>query len=1101
MFPKKVLPILTFLSLIGVSPGWSANQVVTNTNDSGAGSFRAAVSNVGAGEDITFNIAGSPPHTIVLTSGNISLPSSVNIIGPGALDVIIDANYNSQIFAAPGNGQTITIEGLTLKRGIVTGSNDGGILANFGASINFSGCAIQDATSARNGGAFYQTSSGSPSITLRDSTVSDCYAQSDGGAASIDGGTFNVFNSTLSGNQAGGRGGAITTIVGTLNVANSTIADNTADFDSSGNDGGGIFNLVGTLTVTNSIVADNVDVSGGAPDISGNVTANYSLIGNTAGASVSGANNQNGMDPMLAPLQINGGSTETHALIPGSPAIDNGDPSFNPASFTPSLDYDQRGPGFIREASGTAGMQTAGPLDIGAFELQFSDAVAPTPVISSTESDPTMNSPIRILVDFGESVSTFDDGELTLGNANASRVSGSVGDSTYVFDLTPVSEGTVTVDIAGGVVDDGAGNPNNPATQFTIVYNQPPNAVCADIMVALDAVGSATITGASVDGGSTDGIGIANLSVSPATFTCGDLGMNSVTLTVTDTSGATDTCTATVTIVDTIPPTAVCQTTTLNLDASGMATLNPGDVDNGSTDNCGIASMSVSPNAFTCSDIGSPAVILAVTDTAGLSATCTVNITVQDITPPSAVCQTTTLNLDASGMATLNPGDVDNGSSDNCGIASMSVSPNLFTCVEIGSQAVILTVTDTAGLSDTCMVNITVADNTDPSAVCSPFMVALDASGMATINASDVDGGSTDNCGVNSMSVSPDTFDCNDVGANTVTLTVTDASGNMATCMTTVTVMDNTLPSAVCMDATVTLDAMGSVTILPASIDAGSMDNCSIQMMTVTPDMLTCANLGINEVTLTVTDPSGNMADCTATVTVLDTLAPMLVPPVIDPAVVSPGVDYTIPNYLPSLMASDNCTSVTDLIVSQSPSPGAMVPVGMYGIVFTATDAVGNVAAATSTLTVTDVTPTPTPTATDTPTNTPTQTPTFTDTETPTNTPTSTPTETSTDTPTETPTPTETATDSPTSTSTPTETPTDTETATETPTETATATETGTSTPTETPTAPDFDFDDSQRVDMIDLLSLLGGQQPSFDPDPNTLFEFSLEWYADQMAK
>ncbi|MCA9434142.1 MAG: hypothetical protein KC978_00055 [Candidatus Omnitrophica bacterium] len=1021
MFPKKVLPILTFLSLIGVSPGWSANQVVTNTNDSGAGSFRAAVSNVGAGEDITFNIAGSPPHTIVLTSGNISLPSSVNIIGPGALDVIIDANYNSQIFAAPGNGQTITIEGLTLKRGIVTGSNDGGILANFGASINFSGCAIQDATSARNGGAFYQTSSGSPSITLRDSTVSDCYAQSDGGAASIDGGTFNVFNSTLSGNQAGGRGGAITTIVGTLNVANSTIADNTADFDSSGNDGGGIFNLVGTLTVTNSIVADNVDVSGGAPDISGNVTANYSLIGNTAGASVSGANNQNGMDPMLAPLQINGGSTETHALIPGSPAIDNGDPSFNPASFTPSLDYDQRGPGFIREASGTAGMQTAGPLDIGAFELQFSDAVAPTPVISSTESDPTMNSPIRILVDFGESVSTFDDGELTLGNANASRVSGSVGDSTYVFDLTPVSEGTVTVDIAGGVVDDGAGNPNNPATQFTIVYNQPPNAVCTDIMVALDAVGSATITGASVDGGSTDGIGIANLSVSPATFTCGDLGMNSVTLTVTDTSGATDTCTATVTVVDTIPPTAVCQTTTLNLDASGMATLNPGDVDNGST--------------------------------------------------------------------------------DNCGIASMSVSPNLFTCVEIGSQAVILTVTDTAGLSDTCMVNITVADNTDPSAVCSPFMVALDASGMATINASDVDGGSTDNCGVNSMSVSPDTFDCNDVGANTVTLTVTDASGNMATCMTTVTVMDNTLPSAVCMDATVTLDAMGSVTILPASIDAGSMDNCSIQMMTVTPDMLTCANLGINEVTLTVTDPSGNMADCTATVTVLDTLAPMLVPPVIDPAVVSPGVDYTIPNYLPSLMASDNCTSVTDLIVSQSPSPGAMVPVGMYGIVFTATDAVGNVAAATSTLTVTDVTPTPTPTATDTPTNTPTQTPTFTDTETPTNTPTSTPTETSTDTPTETPTPTETATDSPTSTSTPTETPTDTETATETPTETATATETGTSTPTETPTAPDFDFDDSQRVDMIDLLSLLGGQQPSFDPDPNTLFEFSLEWYADQMAK
>ena len=79
--------------------------------------------------------------------------------------------------------------------------------------------------------------------------------------------------------------------------------------------------------------------------------------------------------------------------------------------------------------------------------------------------------------------------------------------------------------------------------------------------------------------------------------------------------------------------------------------------------------------------------------------------------------------------------------------------------------------------------------------------LVLPGNGMATITGADVDGGSTDACGVASLSVSPDTFDCSNVGDNVVTLTVTDVNGNTSTCTAIVTVEDNIAPDLVCMPA------------------------------------------------------------------------------------------------------------------------------------------------------------------------------------------------------------------------------------------------------------------------------------------------------------
>jgi gliding motility-associated-like protein/uncharacterized repeat protein (TIGR01451 family) len=107
----------------------------------------------------------------------------------------------------------------------------------------------------------------------------------------------------------------------------------------------------------------------------------------------------------------------------------------------------------------------------------------------------------------------------------------------------------------------------------------------------------------------------------------------------------------------------------------------------------------------------------------------------------------------------------------------------------LGVTTVTYTVTDRLGLSATCSFTVTVEDNTAPTAICQDIEIDLDlATGIATITAADIDGGSFDNCTIASIEASRTQFDCTDLGANTVILTVTDAAGNISTCEATVTI-------------------------------------------------------------------------------------------------------------------------------------------------------------------------------------------------------------------------------------------------------------------------------------------------------------------------
>ena len=177
----------------------------------------------------------------------------------------------------------------------------------------------------------------------------------------------------------------------------------------------------------------------------------------------------------------------------------------------------------------------------------------------------------------------------------------------------------------------------------------------------------------------------------------------------------------------------------------------------------------MTPNAFTSADLGVNTVTLTVTDVNGNTSTCTADVTVTDLTPPTAVCQDITVNLDASGNITITGADIDGGSSDNGVIVSLVATPNSFTCAEVGANNVTLTVTDDGGLTDQCIAVVTVVDNTAPTMVCQDITVQLDATGNVSIVPADVDNGSSDNCAV-ALSLDISAFTCADIGANTVTL-------------------------------------------------------------------------------------------------------------------------------------------------------------------------------------------------------------------------------------------------------------------------------------------------------------------------------------------
>jgi hypothetical protein len=333
-------------------------------NDGSGGTATLEIVNSSVSGNYAYD-AGGGIHNDASNGGNATLTLMNSSVDRNS------AAYNSYPFGG-GHG------------GGIANDDVGGNVTLINSSVTNNSAGVPDPFPMGDGGGI--TNDGT--LTITNSTISSNHAYLSGGGI-LNGGVLTITNSTVSGNSAigwhdgqpWGHGGGI---VGIVTFNNSTLSGNGANLATGGIEGRG--------TITNSTISGNsspgisatgpleigntiLNASGSGPNISNNggtvISHGYNVCSDNGGGFLNGPGDQVNTNPILGPLQDNGGPTFTHALLPGSPAVDAGDPNFTPAPY-----YDQRGPDFWRVRNGR--------IDSGSFEVQQGSTPTPTPTPTAT---------------------------------------------------------------------------------------------------------------------------------------------------------------------------------------------------------------------------------------------------------------------------------------------------------------------------------------------------------------------------------------------------------------------------------------------------------------------------------------------------------------------------------------------------------------------------------------------------------------------------------------------------------------------------------------------------------------------------------------------
>jgi len=293
---------------------------------------------------------------------------------------VIDCRINGNFSGVGGNGPTPGQGGVgggiyspsgttNLHQVFISGNtaNVGGGIYNFGElRINLS--QITGNTASSGAGIFNGSN-----LTLYNGTVASNTASNVGGGI-LTPGTALLANATVSSNTAAAGAGIENS--GTLTLKNATIASNAASAIA-----GGLENVGGVVNFTNTIISQNTAPTG--PNGSGTVNSqDFNLIGNTSNLTITGTTTHdlNNVNALLGPLSANASTLLTHALLPGSPALDAGSSANLPTDFFDMdndsntgelIPTDERGIGFNRIVD-AADPDTVANVDIGAYEAQVS---------------------------------------------------------------------------------------------------------------------------------------------------------------------------------------------------------------------------------------------------------------------------------------------------------------------------------------------------------------------------------------------------------------------------------------------------------------------------------------------------------------------------------------------------------------------------------------------------------------------------------------------------------------------------------------------------------------------------------------------------------
>jgi len=519
--------------------------------------------------------------------------------------------------------------------------------------------------------------------------------------------------------------------------------------------------------------------------------------------------------------------------------------------------------------------------------------------------------------------------------------------------------GTQTVTIT-------AKDPSNNQTQCTAQITvtdatRPVFSLCpAAQVVTANASCQASLPNIAALATATDNCGTPTISQSPAAGTTIS-GTTVVTLTATDGAGNTNLspCTVTVTLNDTTAPqiTTCAPAQNVSLNASCQATVPNVVTLTTATDNCPAITVTQSPAAGTVlTGAGVRTIVVTATDGGNNTATCNVQLNVNDTTNPTITCPSSVANVNVGGACTaIAPNVVAlTTASDNCGTPVITQSPVAGSAIPLGANIFTLTATDVNNNVSTCQVTVNAVDVTPPSiTTCAPDRT-LSRSGSCDQLVPNLTGDvvAVDNCTANpTVTQSPlaGTLITTDT---VVTLTVTDESNNSSNCTANLTLVDDSDPviTSCAPPVTVNLNTNCQATVPDLTAGVSSTDNCGVASTTQLPiagSTITADTI----VTLTVHDTSGNIATCQTNVTVTDVINPTIdTCPASRTLSRSATCSAQVPDLVAETVASDNCT-VAD--ISQSPIAGTTITANTV-VTITVTDGFGNTTTCTVNLTLVD---------------------------------------------------------------------------------------------------------------------------------------------------
>ena len=388
-----------------------------------------ATADLVSGHDtITFDpVVFGESQEIDLTGSELPIRSSVTIDGPGINLLDINANNSSRVFNVDDGLPSqivVTIQGLEIENGQVTGEDGGGILNRENLTLD----QVKVRSNSSDGGNGSGIANLGGTLTVRDSEIrnnaDDSSAQNGGGIYST--GPLTITGSVIAGNRLGNSnsvlGGGIYSSGGAV-IRHSTIAGNsvTTDEGSADAQGGGIF-AINELILDHVVVADNT-ASGSAfiniPDIAGAVTSSYSLIEDTTGATITdNGGTITGIDPQL---------TNNRTPAAASAVVNAGDPAAMAGQGNVPLTDFEGNPRLQRSR-----------IDIGAIEVQF-----PPTLLSftrQTPSDEITNADTLVFTAiFDEAVTNLDGSDFDV-----------TGTTATVTGVTEVSPTEFTLTVSGG---------------------------------------------------------------------------------------------------------------------------------------------------------------------------------------------------------------------------------------------------------------------------------------------------------------------------------------------------------------------------------------------------------------------------------------------------------------------------------------------------------------------------------------------------------------------------------------------------------------------------------------------------------------------------